>query len=79
MDKIIVENLTLNYSDGTESLRAVNLRLPANQITVLFGPAGGGKSTLLRTFNRLNDLADVTSVNGRVLLADQTWVYINVL
>ncbi len=79
MDKIIVENLSLNYSDGTESLRSINLRVPANQITVLFGPAGGGKSTLLRAFNRLNDLADVTSVNGRVLLADKTGVYINVL
>ncbi|HIE57918.1 MAG TPA: phosphate ABC transporter ATP-binding protein, partial [Anaerolineales bacterium] len=34
----------------------------------LFGPAGGGKSTLLRTLNRLNDLADVTHLEGQVLL-----------
>jgi phosphate transport system ATP-binding protein len=68
MDKIIVEHLNLTYSDGTESLRDVNLRIQANAITVLFGPAGGGKSTLLRVFNRLNDLADVVEVNGKVLL-----------
>lgn len=79
MDKIIIENLSLNYSDGAESLRGVSLNIPANQITVLFGPAGGGKSTLLRAINRLNDLADVRSVSGRVLLADRTGVYINVL
>ncbi len=79
MDKIVFEHLYLNYSDGTESLRDINLSIPANAITVLFGPAGGGKSTLLRTINRLNDLADVTAVSGKVLLADQTGAFINVL
>lgn len=68
MDKIIIENFSLEYSDGTESLRNINLRIPANQLTVLFGPAGGGKSTLLRTINRLNDLADVKTVQGKILL-----------
>ncbi len=68
MDKIVVEHLSLQYSDGTESLKDVSLTIPANQITVLFGPAGGGKSSLLRTINRLNDLADVTDITGRVLL-----------
>jgi phosphate transport system ATP-binding protein len=34
---------------------------------VLFGPAGGGKSTLLRVLNRLNDLADVTHMEGQVI------------
>ena len=67
MDKIIIEHLNLTYADGTESLRDVNLRIQANAITVLFGPAGGGKSTLLRVFNRLNDLADVVNVSGKVL------------
>ena len=66
--KITVENLTVAYSDGTESLRGVQLSMPANAITVLFGPAGGGKSTLLRTLNRLNDLADVVQLSGRVLI-----------
>ena len=68
MDKIVVENLTLQYTDGTESLRGVSMAIPAHAITVLFGPAGGGKSSLLRCFNRLNDLADVLKATGRVLL-----------
>lgn len=68
MDKIIIEHLFLNYSDGTESLKDINLRIPANAITVLLGPSGGGKSTLLRVLNRLNDLADVVFVSGKVQL-----------
>lgn len=66
--KIIVEELSVAYSDGTESLRDVNLVVPDHAITVLFGPAGGGKSTLLRTMNRLNDLADVIRLSGHVWL-----------
>ena len=68
MDKIVVENLSVQYSDGTESLKNINLAIRENSVTVLFGPAGGGKSTLLRTLNRLNDLADVHLLKGRVLL-----------
>jgi len=68
MNKIDIENFSLEYSDGTESLKNINLSIPANAITVIFGPAGGGKSSLLRTINRLNDLADVSKVTGRVLL-----------
>jgi phosphate transport system ATP-binding protein len=66
--KFSVEKLSVQYPDGTESLRNINLEIPHNAITVLFGPAGGGKSTLLRTFNRLNDLVEGTRYSGRLLL-----------
>jgi phosphate transport system ATP-binding protein len=68
MNKIIIEDLSLQYADGTESLRNINLKVREHAITVLFGPAGGGKSTLLRCINRLNDLADVDTLSGRILL-----------
>ena len=68
MNKIIIQNLTLNYLSGTESLKDISLNIPANAITVLFGPAGGGKSSLLRCLNRLNDLADVKTITGKILL-----------
>ncbi len=70
MYKIKIEHLSLRYSDDKESLRDINLEIPANAISVLFGPSGGGKSSLLRVFNRLNDLADVKSISGKVLLDD---------
>lgn len=66
--KITVRDLSLKYSDGKESLRHINLDIKQNAITVLFGPAGGGKSTLLRTINRLNDLTDVLHLSGEVRL-----------
>lgn len=69
--KVDIENLSLRYSDGTESLRNINLRIPEKAITVLFGPAGGGKSSLLRVINRLNDLADVVDIQGRVMMDGQ--------
>jgi phosphate transport system ATP-binding protein len=67
MKKFIIENLSVRYSDNNESLRGINLEIEANAITVFFGPAGGGKSTFLRVLNRLNDLADVKEMKGRVL------------
>jgi phosphate transport system ATP-binding protein len=68
VNKIVIENLSLQYSDGTESLRGISLNIPEKAITVLFGPAGGGKSTLLRCLNRLNDLTEVKAISGRVLI-----------
>jgi len=68
MDKIVIEHLNLTYPSGTESLKDINMAIPANAITVLFGPAGGGKSSLLRCLNRLNDLTDIQTLTGKILL-----------
>ena len=38
-DKIDVKNVTLHYSDGTESLRNISVKFKYNSINVLFGPA----------------------------------------
>ena len=65
MIKIRIEHLNLRYNDGTESLKDVSLDIEANAITVLFGPAGGGKSSLLRTLDRLNDLVEA-QITGQV-------------
>ncbi|RJP48512.1 MAG: phosphate ABC transporter ATP-binding protein [Anaerolineaceae bacterium] len=68
VDKIVIENLSLQYSDGTESLRGISMEIRQNAVTVLFGPAGGGKSTLLRCLNRLNDLTEVKASSGQILI-----------
>ncbi len=68
MDKITIDSLTIQYADGTESLRNISMGIRENAITVLFGPAGGGKSSLLRCLNRLNDMADIKTVFGRIML-----------
>jgi phosphate transport system ATP-binding protein len=66
--KILVDDYSLEYSDGVGPLHHVTLPIYKNCINVLLGPSGGGKSSLLRSINRLNDLADVDKVSGRVLL-----------
>lgn len=71
MDKVIIENLSVQYADGTESLREISLGIEEKAITVLFGPAGGGKSTLLRCMNRLNDLTEIKAVSGQILIDGQ--------
>jgi phosphate transport system ATP-binding protein len=67
-NKILIQHLTLTYPSGTEGLKDINLEIPANAINVLFGPAGGGKSSLLRCINRLNDLVQVQTLTGKILL-----------
>ncbi|MGQ9786255.1 MAG: phosphate ABC transporter ATP-binding protein [Anaerolineae bacterium] len=68
--KVRVEHLSYWYGDQLR-LRDVTLEIPANAITTLIGPTGGGKSTLLRLINRLNDLLEDTRMEGRILLDGQ--------
>ncbi|MCK4900968.1 MAG: phosphate ABC transporter ATP-binding protein [Anaerolineales bacterium] len=65
--KIQIQNLSYTY-DGQRALQDISLDVPANEITAIFGPAGGGKTTLLRLINRLNDLVDDTEMSGHILL-----------
>lgn len=67
LPKIRIENVTYAY-DGKPALRDVTLDVPPHAITVFFGPAGGGKTTLLRLLNRLNDLLEGTTRQGHVYL-----------
>jgi phosphate transport system ATP-binding protein len=66
--KIRIRDLYVRYTDGKEGLKGISLDIQPNAITVVFGPAGGGKSTLLRVLNRLSELADVEEMRGEVLL-----------
>ncbi|MEL7590474.1 MAG: phosphate ABC transporter ATP-binding protein PstB [Anaerolineaceae bacterium] len=71
MKEFLIRNLSVKYSDDNESLKNVSIEIEARAITVLFGPAGGGKSTFLRVLNRLNDLADLKEMRGEVLFQGQ--------
>ncbi len=65
--KLAVEDLHVHF--GThEALRGINLDVRVNEILGIIGPANSGKTTLLLTFNRLNDLLPHVRTTGRVLL-----------
>jgi phosphate transport system ATP-binding protein len=68
--KIHIENVSYSYG-GELALKDISLDVPARAITALFGPAGGGKTTLLRLINRLNDLVEGTRMSGRILVDGQ--------
>lgn len=65
--KIHIEKVSYAYGENWV-LRDVTLDIAASSITVFFGPAGGGKTSLLRLINRLNDLVEGTQRKGRILL-----------
>ena len=65
--KIFIEEVNYFYGDF-HALRNITLEVPPRSVTVFFGPAAGGKTTLLRLINRLNDMIDDTRMTGRVLL-----------
>ena len=46
------------------AVRDVNLDINANEITAFIGPSGCGKTTVLRCFNRMNDLIPTARVEG---------------
>lgn len=50
-----------------QALRGISMVVPRNQITAIIGPSGCGKSSLLRCFNRMNDLIPGSRVKGEVL------------
>jgi phosphate transport system ATP-binding protein len=65
--KIRIIDVGYSYA-GRQVLSKVTLDVPDKAISVFFGPAGGGKTTLMRLINRLNDLVDATERSGRILL-----------
>ena len=68
---IDIEKLNLYYSKNIHALRDITLSIPRNKVTAFIGPSGCGKSSLLRCFNRMNDLIDDCHIRGKVRIDDQ--------
>ena len=64
-------NLSLGFS-GRLVLGDVNVSLKRGSITALIGPTGSGKSTFLRTLNRMNDRVPGFTRTGDVLLDSES-------
>ena len=57
-----------SYYGNFRAIAGVTLDIPANQVTAIIGPSGVGKSTLLRSLNRMTDLVPGARVTGEILL-----------
>jgi phosphate transport system ATP-binding protein len=68
-DKMKVENLSCFYS-GHCVLESLNISVIENEILTIIGPANSGKTTFLRTLNRMNDLDPNYSRKGAIYLDD---------
>ena len=65
--KLKTEEVNLYYGNF-QALRNITLDISACKITAIIGPSGCGKSSLLRLFNRMNDLIPRSRVEGNVEL-----------
>jgi len=55
-----------------QALFDVNMDIPERQVTAFIGPSGCGKTTLLRNFNRMNELIDGIRHTGDIKLLGQS-------
>ena len=75
--KVAVEHLGIRYGD-VEAIRDLDLTIPRGNIFALIGPAGSGKTSLLRTLNLLSVDVDHATVSGRLLLDDNDLLRVDV-
>src|SRR3989344_7369899 len=61
-----IKNLNIHYN-GFHAVKDISVNIPHNLITAIIGASGCGKSSFLRSLNRMNDLISVSSVSGEVL------------
>ena len=60
-----VADMSVYYGEF-RAVRDVNVKIHKHEITAFIGPSGCGKTTVLRCFNRMNDLIDIARVEGQI-------------
>jgi phosphate transport system ATP-binding protein len=77
-----VQNLDLYYGDFL-AVKGVNIRIPPSKVTAFIGSSGCGKSTVLRSMNRMHELIPGARVDGKIIVGgediygdnvDPTWI-----
>lgn len=64
---ISVRKFNLYYNDF-QALKNINIDIHENEVTALIGLSGCGKSTFLKSINRMNDLIDSCRIEGKILI-----------
>lgn len=63
-------HLSVRYGDF-HAVKDVTMSIAARSVTSLIGPSGCGKSSLLRVFNRMNDLIAGCQISGDVTVGEE--------
>jgi phosphate transport system ATP-binding protein len=69
--KIEIKDLTISYGNKTV-VQNLNLDIYKNEVLAIIGPANSGKSSLLRSINRMTDFNNEVKVQGEILLDGQS-------
>jgi phosphonate transport system ATP-binding protein len=64
------ENVTTVYPSGVRGLNNINLHIPKGEFVAVIGLSGAGKSTMLRSINRLNETTEGTITIDGVSITD---------
>jgi phosphate transport system ATP-binding protein len=65
-----VEDVDLYYG-SFHAVQGVTMTIEPNQVTALIGSSGCGKTTMLRSLNRMHELTPGARVEGQITLDDQ--------
>ena len=60
-----VDDLSVYYG-SFRAVRDVSMEVRQHEVTAFIGPSGCGKTTVLRCFNRMNDLIEIARVEGKL-------------
>jgi phosphate transport system ATP-binding protein len=74
---VSIRDFSIHFRDVT-ALKGLNLDIYRNEIFTIIGPANSGKSSLLQSLNRLNDLNPAYKKTGTILIDDQDIESMNV-
>ena len=65
-----VQNVSIHYG-SFKAVTDVTLPIYENEVTAFIGSSGSGKSTVLRAFNRMNDLVPGARIEGKMTYRGQ--------
>lgn len=66
-EKILIKDLDIKFG-AHHVLKDISISILKNEILSVIGPSNSGKTTFLRSLNRLNDLEDNIDMSGNIFL-----------
>jgi len=65
-----IKDLDIRFGP-VHAIKQISMDIPANEILSIIGPSNSGKTTFLRTLNRLSDLYPDFKIDGRILFEEK--------